>query len=93
MKKKLFLTLGLLGVLFTSLIGSEAFAHDRNDYRDGWRNNNRSGWRQAQRFYRPANRSCRSASRSSWWRNNNRVAYRPDNRWDNDRPAPRRSWW
>lgn len=93
MKKKLLLTLGLLGVMFTSLIGGEAFAHDRDDYRDGWRNHNRSSWRQEQQFYRPAERCDRPVNQSNWWRNNNRVAYRPGNRWGNYRPAPRSSWW
>jgi hypothetical protein len=93
MKKKLLLTLGLLGVMFTSLIGSEAFAHDRRDYRDGWRNYNQHGWGHKQRSYRHAKRYHRAANRSNWWRNNNRVAYRPGNRWGNYYPTPRRSWW
>ncbi|WP_373531690.1 hypothetical protein [Vampirovibrio sp.] len=87
MKKKMLLTLGLLGVMVGSLLGGEAFAHDRNDRRDGWRNNNnRSSWGQQRRYYRPA-------SRGNWWRNDNRVSYRPGNRWGNYRPAPKRGWW
>jgi hypothetical protein len=88
MKKKVAVTLGLLGVMAASMLGSSAFAHDRHDRHDrhdGWRNN-RSGWNRPNYNYRPA--------RSAWFNNNNhRVAYRPGNRWGQRYNPPRRGWW
>lgn len=98
MKKKLFLTLGLLGVMAASMFGSAAFAdNDRWDRRDGWRNN-RGGWSQRdcrdnRRSWRQNKRAYRAANRSNWW--NNRVSARPGNRWGyyRNHPANNRGWW
>lgn len=95
MKKKVALTLGLLGVIAVSMLGSSAFAHDRDDYRrDGWRDN-RNHWSQNHRhnnWDRKDYRRYRKAVRANW-RHNDRVSYRPGNRWGNYRNEPRRTGW
>lgn len=97
MKKKVAVTLGLLGVMAASLLGSSAFAHDRDRYdrhdrHDGWRNNHSSWNRPNYRYRAPARAGWRSHHYRS---HNHRVAYRPGNRWgyDNRYQASRRGWW
>lgn len=87
-KRTIMLSVGALALLALSIFSNTALAHDRDDYRDGWRNRSWN-YRQNQgpRFYRPL-------PRGNWWRQG-RVSYLPGNRWGyyKNHPAPRRGWW
>lgn len=90
--RKAMLGLGALGLLALTVFGNSAFAHDRGDYRDGYRD----GWRTRSWNYRQNHgpRFYRPLPQGSWWRPG-RVAYLPGNRWGyyKNHPGPRRSWW
>jgi hypothetical protein len=86
--RKAMLGLGVLGLLALTVFGNSAFAHDRDDYRDGWRNRSWNYNRvQKHRYYRPVVKKT--------WVRPGRVAYLPGNRWGyyKNHPAPRRGWW
>lgn len=90
LQRKSLLGLAALGFLAFTIFSNTALAHDRDDYRDGYR----AGWRnrtwidnRRARYYRPVVKAP--------WIRPGRVAYLPGNRWGYSRnhPVYRRGWW